>query len=96
MESKPANPLNEDAACEECGNFGALEMGDGLSQLSAGLQNYSQIGMGIREAGGQNQGVSITGSGVLRPVQRQQGVERFVVELPVIETGFHIRYRVIR
>jgi hypothetical protein len=28
VESKPTNPLNADAACDECGNFGALEIGD--------------------------------------------------------------------
>jgi hypothetical protein len=28
VESKPANPFNEDAACDECGNFGAREIGD--------------------------------------------------------------------
>ena len=28
MEFKPADPVNEDAACDECGNFGALEIGD--------------------------------------------------------------------
>jgi hypothetical protein len=28
VESKPANPVNEHAVCEECGNFGALEIGD--------------------------------------------------------------------
>jgi hypothetical protein len=28
MESKPANPINEDGVCAECGNFGALEIGE--------------------------------------------------------------------
>jgi len=27
MESKPASPVNEDAVCEGCGSFGALEIG---------------------------------------------------------------------
>jgi len=28
MESKLANPVNADATCDECGNFGTLEIGD--------------------------------------------------------------------
>jgi hypothetical protein len=28
VESKPVNFINEDVACDECGNFGALEIGD--------------------------------------------------------------------
>ena len=28
METKPANPVNEDAPCDECGSFGALEIGE--------------------------------------------------------------------
>jgi hypothetical protein len=27
MQSKPANLVTEDAACDECGSFGALEIG---------------------------------------------------------------------
>ena len=28
VESKPANSVSEDVACDECGSFGALEIGD--------------------------------------------------------------------